>query len=74
MSTNPANLYHLDAGYLAENGPADLILIDTAREVIPGNYASKASNTPFTGWHLKGKVIRTIASGKVVYSSLEDDI
>ena len=30
MSTNPAHLYHLDAGYLAENGPADLVLIDTA--------------------------------------------
>ena len=71
MSTNPANLYHLDAGYLAENGPADLVLIDTAAEVIPGNYASKASNTPFTGWSLKGKVVKTIASGKVVYSSEE---
>lgn len=71
MSTNPANLYHLDAGYLAENGPADLVLIDTAAEVIPGNYASKASNTPFTGWSLKGKVVKTIASGKVVYSAEE---
>ncbi len=66
MSTNPANLYHLDAGFLAEGGPADIILIDTAAEVIPGDYASRASNTPFTGWHLKGKVVKTIASGKEV--------
>ena len=64
MSTNPANMYHLDAGFLAEGGPADMILIDTAAEVIPGNYASRASNTPFTGWRLKGKVVKTIASGK----------
>ena len=63
MSTNPANLYHLDAGYLAEGGPADIILIDTAAEMIPDNYVSKASNTPFTGWKLKGKVVQTIVSG-----------
>ena len=28
MSYNPAAMYHLDAGYLGEGGPADLILID----------------------------------------------
>lgn len=69
MSTNPAALYHLDAGYLEEGGPADLILIDTYAQVIPGDYVSKASNTPFTGWKLKGKVVRTIASGVEVYSA-----
>ena len=67
MSTNPANLYHLDAGYLAEGGPADIILIDTTSEWVPQEYASKASNTPFTGWKLKGKVVKTICGGKVVY-------
>lgn len=67
MSTNPAAMYHLNAGYLAENGPADIILIDTAADVVPQEYASKASNTPFTGWRLKGKVVKTIAGGKVVY-------
>ena len=69
MSTNPAALYHLDAGYLAENGPADLVLIDTAAEVIPGHYASKASNTPFTGWNLTGRVMYTISSGAIVYQA-----
>ncbi len=68
MSTNPAGLYHLDAGYVAENGPADLVLIDTAAEVIPGNYVSRSSNSPFTGWHLYGKVVMTISSGKIAYS------
>ncbi|MCR2049113.1 dihydroorotase [Acetatifactor muris] len=68
MSTNPAGLYHLNAGFLAENGPADIILIDTAADNVPGKYVSKASNTPFTGWKLKGKVVKTIAAGRVVYS------
>lgn len=67
MSTNPANLYHLDAGYLAEGGPADIILIDTTSEWVPQEYASRASNTPFTGWKLKGKVVKTICGGEVVY-------
>lgn len=69
MSTNPASLYHLDAGYLEEGGPADLVLIDTYAQVIPGDYASKASNSPFTGWNLKGKVVKTIASGVEVYTA-----
>lgn len=67
MSTGPARIYHLDAGYVAEGGPADLVLIDKDAEMIPGNYASKASNTPFTGWKLKGKVKVTICDGCVAY-------
>ena len=69
MSTNPANLYHLNAGYLAEGGPADIVLIDTTADWEPSEYASKASNTPFTGWKLKGKVVKTICGGKVVYEA-----
>lgn len=69
MSTNPAALYHLDAGYLEEGGPADVVLIDTYAQVVPGDYASKASNSPFTGWNLKGKVVKTIASGVEVYTA-----
>lgn len=69
MSTNPAAMYHLDAGYLAEGGPADVILIDTAAEFIPEQYASKATNTPFTGWKLKGEVKKTICGGKMVYEA-----
>lgn len=67
MSLQPASMYHLDAGYLAEGGPADLILIDTAAEEEVGSFASKASNTPFIGWKLKGVVKATICAGRIVY-------
>lgn len=67
MSTNPASMYHLNAGYLEEGGPADLILIDTATTTTIEEFASKASNSPFIGWELKGKVKATICGGKVVY-------
>lgn len=67
MSTGPAELYHLNAGYLAEDGPADLVLIDRDAEMIPGDYVSKAENSPFTGWRLQGRVMATVCDGEIVY-------
>ena len=67
MSTAPAKLYKLDAGYIAEGGPADLVIFDPKAKVVAGNYASKAENSPFTGWELTGRVEYTICDGKVVY-------
>lgn len=67
MSAAPAGLYKLDAGYIAEGGPADLVIFDPKAKVVAGNYASKAENTPFTGWELTGCVLYTICNGKVVY-------
>lgn len=70
MSTNPADMYHLDAGYLAEGGPADVILIDAEAKETVREFASKASNSPFVGWELTGQVKATICGGKVVFGCL----
>ena len=67
MSYNPAKLYHLDAGYLAKGGPADVILIDPEKKETMTEFASKSSNTPFAGRELTGVVKTTICGGKVVY-------
>lgn len=67
MSTNPAAMYHLDAGYLAAGGPADIILVDTAATQVFTEYASKSDNSPFTGWELQGVVKITICDGEIVY-------
>lgn len=72
MTSNPALMYHLDAGYLEEGGPADLILADTLASVTVGNFASKSANSPFTGWTLKGNICATICDGRVVYKREED--
>ncbi|MCM1326512.1 MAG: dihydroorotase [Bacteroidales bacterium] len=72
MSTNPAEMYHLDAGYLAEGGPAALVLIDPKEKAVVGSFASKASNSPFVGWELTGKVKMTVCNGKVVYQDGAD--
>ena len=68
MTINPALLYGLDAGYLIEDGPADLVIFDPdADREVSAHFASKASNSPFIGDQLKGQVKYTICQGKVVY-------
>lgn len=66
MTINPASMYHLDCGYIAEGGPADLVIFND-NEYIVGDYASKSKNSPFTGQKLKGEIRYTICDGKVVY-------
>ena len=65
MTVNPAKLYHLPQGRLQEGCPADLVIFDPEEEWIVKDYKSKASNSPFTGWKLKGKVKYTICDGKI---------
>ncbi len=67
MCLNPARLYRLDTGYLAEEGPADLVIFDDQEEFEAGPFVSKSSNSPFTGRKMFGKVKTTICSGKAVY-------
>lgn len=67
MSKQPAEFYHLDAGYLAEGGPADIVIFDKEETWTVESFASKADNSPFKGWELPGVVYYTICDGKIVY-------
>lgn len=67
MTIAPAEMYHLDAGYLAEDGPADLILIDPKAVYKVEEPVSKSANSPFIGWELTGQVRATMCSGRIVY-------
>ncbi len=66
MSTNPATIYGLDAGYIKEGGPADLVIFDPKEEWCFDHTVSKASNTPFLGEILPGKIAYTICRGVAV--------
>ncbi len=66
MTINPATMYHLDCGYIAEGGPADIVIFNE-NEFIPKDFLSKSSNTPFTGNKLIGEIQYTICDGKIVY-------
>ncbi|MDD3414387.1 MAG: dihydroorotase [Lachnospiraceae bacterium] len=66
MTINPAILYHLNAGYIAKDGPADLVIFDPKEQWQVETFASKSCNSPFVGEVLTGKVKYTICNGKVV--------
>ena len=67
MSLAPARLYHLDAGYVAEGGPADLVVFDPDKEWVVSKFVSKAENSPFVGETMPGVVTYTICAGEIVY-------
>ncbi|MGC3988234.1 MAG: hypothetical protein QM796_00850 [Chthoniobacteraceae bacterium] len=60
----------LDRGTLTPGAPADVTLIDSDREWTVDKEASfsRSRNTPFHGWELKGRAVRTIVSGRTVWS------
>ena len=68
MTINPASLYHLDCGYIEENGPADLVIFNEDTYTV-NDFYSKSSNTPFKGSTLTGTIQYTICKGKVVYKN-----
>lgn len=67
MSYAPAKLYHLDAGYLAEGGSADLVVFDPDKMWTVDGFASKSANSPFVGEKLPGVINYTICRGRIVY-------
>ncbi|MBI3399221.1 MAG: dihydroorotase [Deltaproteobacteria bacterium] len=72
MSVNPAMLLGLDAkGTLKVGADADITIIDLNKEWIVNakELKSKSRNTPFDGWKMKGRVVKTIVAGKVVYEA-----
>lgn len=71
MSLNPAVLYHLEGskGWIGKEADADLVLFDPEELwiVTEEELESKASNTPFIGEQLYGKVKYTICGGRIAY-------
>lgn len=69
MTCGPARLYGLDRGYLAEGGPADLVLFDPQEHFRMTEFASRSANSPFTDTELVGRVKATICGGRIVYGA-----
>lgn len=66
MTINPASMYHLDCGYIAEGGPADLVIFNDNLQTID-TFCSKSNNSPFKGQSLNGEIQYTICNGKIIY-------
>ncbi len=71
MSYNPAKVLGIEDsfGHISEGAVADIAIFDPEAEweVKEEEFASKASNTPYIGKVLKGRVTHTIVDGKLVY-------
>ena len=68
LTIGPARAFSLRGGTLAEGSSADITVFDTANEwaVDPRSFKSKSRNTPFAGWKLSGRVVKTLIAGRRV--------
>jgi dihydroorotase len=68
-TVEPARLLKIEAGTLSTGTRADVTLIDPELEwtVRVDQFQSASRNSPFNGWKLKGRAVRTIVEGKTVW-------
>ena len=69
MSRNPSRILGIkDRGELREGAVADLVVVDLKREykIDSSRFYSKAKYSPFDGWRVKGKPVKTFVSGRLV--------
>jgi dihydroorotase len=68
-TVEPARLLKLEAGTLSSGATADVTIIDPELEwtVRAEEFQSASRNTPFDGWKLRGRAVRTIVGGKTVW-------
>jgi len=69
LSVNPARVLSIPGGRIAAGDRADLTILapDLAVTVSAALFKSKARNTPFDGWSLRGGVAATVVGGRAVF-------
>lgn len=67
MTCNPAALYQLPGGSIQVNAPADFVIFDPDEKWTVTDFVSKASNSPFRGAELYGKIHYTVCNGEIIY-------
>jgi dihydroorotase len=70
LTSRPAEIFNLDRGTLGVGDIADIVIFDADAEYVVdvSKFKSRSKNSPFNGWKVKGKVIRTLVAGKTVFS------
>jgi dihydroorotase len=69
FTVNPARLLKINKGTLSVGADADITIMDVNRvwKYQREGSASKASNSPFFGWDLKGRAVGSIVQGRKVW-------
>ncbi len=67
MSMTPAKIIKSGGGTLSVGAVADITIIDPNIEwtVDASQFKSRSKNTPFDGWKLKGRAVRTMVEGRI---------
>lgn len=68
LTINPAKILGIPKGELQVGADADIVIIDPNEqyEIDTKKFSSRSKNSPFNGAKVKGRVIHTIVSGKIV--------
>jgi dihydroorotase len=71
MSAGPARIYGLEPPAIEVGAQANLVLLDLEAvwHVDEGSFRSKSANSWLIGSKLHGRVVQTVAAGKVVHAS-----
>jgi dihydroorotase len=71
MSAGPARTYGLEPPRIEMGAPANLVLLDldAVWHVDEESFRSKSANSWLLGSKLRGRVLQTVAAGKLVYSA-----
>jgi len=67
-SSKPAEIFHIkDKGRIREGSAADIVVVDIEREhkIDASRFHSKAKFSPFDGWKVKGKPVKTFVNGQL---------
>jgi dihydroorotase len=74
LAEKPAEIYGLsDRGFLEEGKNADLTIVDynCQFKIDAAKFKSKAKFSPYNGWDVYGKPVKTIVNGQVVFEDGE---
>jgi dihydroorotase (multifunctional complex type) len=74
LAEKPVEIYGLnDRGHLEPGKKADLTMVDFKRKfkIDASKFKSKAKFSPYDGWDVQGKVVKTIVNGQLVFDEGE---
>jgi dihydroorotase len=71
LSAGPARIYGLEPPRIAVGAPANLVVLDLEATwcVAQDEFRSRSANSWLLGSTLKGKVVQTVADGKIVFGA-----
>jgi dihydroorotase len=74
LSEKPAEIFNLrDRGGLAQGNKADLVVVDYNQKfrIDSSKFHSKAKYSPFDGWEVQGRPVKTFVNGILVIDEQE---